>query len=447
MRTYVQLDLGKRPATPGADVAITLDDARWLVARERGFEDWAALAASVARLPAAAPVVLTPEEARARTLRDALERGEATELDLWGLDAIGDDTLREIGRLRGLERLNLAGTRVTDAGLAHLRGCEALRELNLAFTATGDGALRALAGLPRLATFHSGTAVTDDGIAALHDWPAFKTWTGVPAALMVRGTFTDRGMARLRGLDGLSDLNVDDRRLAITNACLEPLADLPRLEALWVDATDAWMPGIAALPHLRRLNVQDTAAGDDGFVALARSRTIERIWGRRCHNLRTRGFLALADMPALRVLSVSCLNVGDEGIAALPRFPALRELMPIDVPDAGYVHIGRCTALESLVLMYCRDTTDAATEHIAGLPGLRSYFNSYTTVTDRTPAILAGMDSLEAITFDTCHNLTDAGIARLARLPRLRELSVSGRGITAAVASAFPPRVDVRRSV
>jgi len=33
--------------------------------------------------------------------------------------------------------------------------------------------------------------------------------------------------------------------------------------------------------------------------------------------------------------------VDDEGLSALPRFPALRELMPMDVPDEGYRHIGR----------------------------------------------------------------------------------------------------------
>src|SRR5262245_44047590 len=40
MRTYVQLDLGKRPAGPDDDVEITLDDARHLVAIEHGFESW-----------------------------------------------------------------------------------------------------------------------------------------------------------------------------------------------------------------------------------------------------------------------------------------------------------------------------------------------------------------------------------------------------------------------
>jgi hypothetical protein len=118
--------------------------------------------------------------------------------------------------------------------------------------------------------------------------------------------------------------------------------------------------------------------------------------------------------------------------------------MPMDIPDTGYRHVGKCEHLESLVLMYCRDTTDAATGQITGLRRLTSYFNSYTTVTDRTPALLSQMDSLERITFDACHGLTNAGIAQLARLPRLRELSVAGAQLTRAVADAFPPRVTVK---
>jgi hypothetical protein len=457
MRTYVQLDLGKRPATPGADVEIDLDDARWLVAHERGFESWDALRASVARLPGGAPHVTTVLQSKSLRLREALANAATIELDVSGLQDIEDDDLGEIARLPRLQRLNLAGTSITDAGLAHLAACDELREVNLAWTRTGDGALRALAGKPHLHVFHSGAGVTDDGLALLHGWPAFKAWQGgdeplerlafeaLRSALTLRGTFTDRGLDHLRGLDGLVALDLDDARLALTARSVEPLRDLPRLVRLAVDAKDDWMPGIAALPHLRFLGIQDTTAGDDGWVALARSQTIERIWGRRCHGLGDRGFRALATMPRLRALAASCLNVSDSAVAALPDFPALRELMPMDVPDAGYRHIGRCRALESLILMYCRDTTDAATEHITGLTNLTSYFNSYTTITDRTPRLLATMDALERITFDACHGLTDAGVAALARLPRLRELRVAGRGITASVRAAFPPHVAVHR--
>ena len=115
----------------------------------------------------------------------------------------------------------------------------------------------------------------------------------------------------------------------------------------------------------------------------------------------------------------------------------------MDIPDAGYRHVAKCKNLESLILMYCRDTTDAATEQITGLSRLSYYFNSYTMITDRTPELLSSIDSLERVTFDTCHKLTNAGVARLATLPHLQELRVSGRGMTADIATLFPVSVTV----
>jgi hypothetical protein len=518
MRTYVQLDLGRRPSAPDDDVPITLDDARYLVALEHGFPNWDALktfteSAMAGMRVAAKPVLLehpgAPEVSRTiaasrewdaiihllatnpsarlhaqgqmtdAVLADVVRIETITALDLGGSKELTDEGVRHLSRLpalkhldmsgtsisdrglqvlRGLaalETLSLAGTHITDEGLAHLAHCHELRQINLSWTRTGDGAIRALAGKARLHDFASGIGVTDAGIALLHELPVFKSWQGgepkmallgyhsAPNQLSLRGPFTDRGMERMRGLDGLFGLNIDDRNLAITATGLEPLVSLPHLGWLGVDAKDDWMPHIAAIPRLRFLRAQDTAAGDDGFIALSKSQSIEYIWGRRSHNLRRRGFVALANMPALRGLSVSCLNVDDAAVSALPTFPALKELMPMDVPDAGYRHIGKCAQLESLILMYCRDTTDAATAHITGLRKISYYFNSYTTITDRTPELLSGMDSLERITFDTCHGLTNAGVARLTRLPRLRELRVSGKGVTSEVVDAFPPRVSV----
>jgi len=518
MRRYVQLDLGKRPASPEDDVEISLDDARFLVATEYGFQSWQSLQefAESERVPSRAAVkpvrlvnpvrsavsdtVLTSrdwdevlrrlaEQPSARlcaegqmtdaVLADVAAIESITELDLSASHELTDEGLRHLAKLPRLRVLNLSKTsitdhglrvlrdlpaleslsvsltRITDVGAAHLAACPALVRVDLAWTATGDGALRALAGKAALRSVSTGHGVTDAGLPILHDIPAFKTWcgeepemalfteSGSPNSLWLRGSFTDRGMEQLRGLDGLFDLNLDDSRLAITAAAMLPLVSLPRLGRLSVDAKDDWMPYLAAMPRLRFLLIQDTTASDDGFVALSRSRSIESLWGRRCENLRTRGFLALADMPALRNLAVSCLNVEELGIAALPSFPSLRELMPMDVPDASYRHIGSCDRLESLILMYCGDTTDAATEQIVGLRHLKNYFNSYTSITDRTPELLSTMESLERVTFDACHGLTNAGVSRLARLPRLRELRVAGRGLTPEVADAFPPRVAV----
>ena len=375
-------------------------------------------------------------------------------LDLGGC-AIGNAALEAIGRIASLERIILSWTHVTDAGVAHLAGCGALRVVDLSGTRTGDGAIAALAGLPALRHFRSGNEVSDHGLAYFRDYPAFRTWSGDepplhlfsydehPNLLQLRGRFTDAGLAQLAACEGLYALNLDSNQLLVTGAGLAPLAALPHFSALSFDAKDADMPFIAALPHLRHLVCQDTIAGDDGFSALGGSRSIEHIWGRRCHNLGRRGFVALSNIPTLRSLSVSCLNVDDTGIAALPRFPALTDLMPMDIPDEGYRHIARCPRLESLVLMYCRETGDRATEHIGAMP-LRKYFASYNRITDRTPGLLSGMVTLEEVTFDSCAGLTSAGIAALARLPRLKSLRISGmRGVTRDVVGAFGPGVRV----
>jgi hypothetical protein len=376
-------------------------------------------------------------------------------LDLSGT-GITDRALEALANLKDLRTIKLAWTCVSDAGIAQLKNCERLERVVLSGTQTGDGAVRALCGKPHLHFFMSGAQVTDAGIPLLHEFPVFKTWQGGKATMALldyeagpnylglRGTFTDRGFARLAGLEGLFALNVDDSKIAVTAQGLAAIVGLPNLGWLAFDAKDESMPVIADMPRLRFLMCQDTVAGDDGFAALARSQSIEYIWGRRCYNLATRGFKALATMPRLRALSVSCKNVGDEGLAALPGFPAIQELMPMDAPDEGYRHIGRCQGLESLVLMYCRETSDVATEHIVNLPRLKKYFTSYTKITDRSMQLLSTIRSLENISFYGCPAVTNSGVMALARLPRLRKLEAIGPQITSASQTAFSGRVKTR---
>ena len=58
MRTYVQLDLGRQAGAANQDDDITLDDARFLIAREHGFENWDALVEYYASLPGEASLFL-----------------------------------------------------------------------------------------------------------------------------------------------------------------------------------------------------------------------------------------------------------------------------------------------------------------------------------------------------------------------------------------------------
>ena len=388
---------------------------------------------------------------------------QLTSLDIGGWESpITDAGLDSLQSLTKLKTFAAWWTRrISDAGVAHLHGCNDLERVDLLGTPTGDGAVRALTGKPRLSQFKSGKLLTDAALPLFHQFPVFKRWhdgeieyslmsaDARPNHLLLDGSFTDDGLAGIAGLDGLFALTFFWHVTALTPDGLKPLADFPNLGFLGCQdalCDDRAMEHIAAIPRLRMLMGQGAVASDAGFAALSRSKTIEYIWGRDCPNLTGRGFSALAKMPALRGLAVSCKNVDDDSLASLPDFAALRELMPMDVPDAGFRHVGRCTQLEGLWCMYCRDTTDAATEHIGGLQ-LRSYYAGRTQITDRSLEILGRMTPLERLEFWQCAGITDVGVAALALLPRLREITLSGLAqVTREGAAVFPAGVRVNFS-
>jgi hypothetical protein len=363
---------------------------------------------------------------------------EALDLSGWHsrLTDRGLDVLRHLPRLR---RFAMSwGQHLTDAGAANLRHCEALERVDLMGTPTGDGVLEALRGKRRLSELNTGTHVTDDGLVHLHELPVFTTpkeadfKTDLMADrapthnVMLDGPFTDRGLASLRGLEGLHGLSLFWHAHAFTGEGLASLANLPNLCVLGCQGArcdDAAMRSIGRLPGMRGLMAQGTVASDDGFVALSTSQSIEYIWGRECPNLHGSGLVALANMASLRGLGVSCKGVDDESLAALSRFPALRQLMPMDVDNAGFRHVGACEQLEDLFCMYCREMGDEATEHIAHLR-LKSYYAGGTKMTDRSLELLARMTSLEKVELRANAGITDSGVATLSALPHLREITI-----------------------
>lgn len=421
-------------------------------------------------------------------LRRLSKLDQVTRLNLDGSIQITDDSVAQLARLTRLEELDLSGWKgqltdraldvlphlpalkhfkicwqqhITDAGLANLRHCDQLERVNLLGAPAGDTSIAALTGKVHLRYLNTGREVTDAGLALLHQIPAFKMWQGGkityelmgfdagPTFLLIDGQFTDTGLAALAGLDGLFGLTFFWHCPAFTSAGIRPLKHLANLGFLGCQdahCDDEAMQHIAAIPRLRMLMGQGAVASDEGWTALSQSQTIEFIWGRECPNLTGRGFAALAQMPALRGLAVSCKNVDDAALSALPRFPALSQLMPMDVTDEGFRHVGRCERLEKLWCMYCRDTGDIATEHIANLK-LKSYYAGKTNITDRSLEILARMSTLQRLEFWQCAGVTDQGVALLATLPNLEEINLDSLAeVTREVVATFPPNVRVNYS-
>jgi hypothetical protein len=474
-------------ASPGPPYAIDATENRLAPRRQLSDADWARVIAAMKerRITALSAHGLMTDAVLARIA----ELDHVIALDLAGSQQLTEEGWLQLARMPQLQHLNLSeypGGRltdrslevlrhlpnlrtfamtwqrgVTDAGVSNLRFCDQLERVDLMGSPTGDGAIEAVGGKTKLRHFASGRHVTDEGLRLLHDLPLFKTWPGGGtgarehadsdrgARLLIDGPFTNDGLASLAGLEGIADLDLFWHVTGITSDGFAHLVDLPHLESLGADgrlADDIAMRHIAAMPRLRKLRAQESLATDEGFESLARSQTLQGFWGRVCPNFGSRGFLAFSRLPALRSLGVGCANVDDAALSALPQFPALRELTPIGFNDAGFRHIGRCARIERLTCMYCRETGDVATEHIASLQ-LRYYYAGLTQITDRSLEILGRMTSLEQIKFYETKGITDAGLAFLAGLPRLREVACdSAPGVTLEGTKVFPPRVRVRYS-
>jgi hypothetical protein len=500
----------RQRASRGRTTTLHAAEAQLLVAQSAGFSSWDALmrASTESGRPVPAHVVddrtiaprrqlrdsewddliatireqrLTAVDARGLMTDDLLARiaeiDHVTTLGIGGSRQLTDDGLQHLARMPQLQELNLSeypGGRltdrglevlrhlpnlrwfemtwqrgITDAGISNLRFCDGLEHVDLMGTPTGDGAIEALQEKPKLRYFSTGRQVTDAGLQLLHRFPLLKTRAADDAHLLIDGPFTNDGLAGLRGLEGVVELDLFWHCTGITSDGFAHLIDLPNVESLGADGEltdDETMRHIAAMPRLRRLRAQSTPAGDEGFEALSQSRTLERFWGRECPNFGSRGLAAFSRLPSLQHLGISLNRVDDDALSLLPRFPALRKLTPIGLEDDGFRHVGRCARLDDLSCMYCRNTTDASTAHIADL-NLKTYYAGLTQITDRSLEILGRMASLEYVEFYECSGITNAGLVLLARLPRLREVVLGGLpGVTFEATSAFPAHVRVKYS-
>ncbi len=381
------------------------------------------------------------------------------EMGGWGtpLTARAFEPLRQLPRLRQFQSCWTQG--FDEEAAAHLAACESIETVNVMGTVSGDGLIRALAGKAALRFLDTGRLVTDAGLPALSDIPVFRRWLGgdvvtglmgaarLPNRLMIDGAFTDAGIGALTALEGVAALSFFWHSKTFTAAGLEALSGLPHLQVFGIEGDqcgDDAMARIAAIPRLRQLHAQGAVAGEAGWRALSKAGALEQFWGRDCPNFDSDGFRALATMPSLTGMGIDCKRVEDEALALLPVFPQLRELVSMGISDDGFRHVGRCANLEALYCMYCRDTGDIATAHIAGLEKLRGYYAGMTRITDRSLEILGRMLAFEKMEFWQCMEISDAGVAHLAALPHLRELIVDNSPkVSRGIGRAFRENVRV----
>jgi serine/threonine protein kinase/Leucine-rich repeat (LRR) protein len=279
---------------------------------------------------------------------------------------IGDADLVHLEALPELQTLDLASTRVSDAGLARLQGLKQLRKLVLRQTAIGDAGLAHLSGLSNLRELDlNGARVSDAGLAHLQGLTQLE-W------LTLRDTAVgDAGLERLEGLTRLVALDLHGA--GVSDAGLAHLQGLTRLGELDLGRTrvgDAGLSRLGGLKNLRFLVLLGTEVSDEGLGGLSGLSQLEEL-----HLVGTRvsgpGLARLKELTRLRVLSLNGSAVGDEGLAHLAGSPQLVQLglSATRVSDAGLAHLKGLTALRRLDLSH-NDVSDAGLAHLRGLSQL-----------------------------------------------------------------------------
>jgi hypothetical protein len=164
--------------------------------------------------------------------------------------ATDDGALALVSGMWDLRFLALERTRITDAGLAHLRRAAGLEGLRLSETAVGDAGLKHVGALPGLRMLWlSGTRVSDAGLAHL------KKAASLEALALDETQVTDAGMAHLQALTNLRWLYLGGTRI-----------------------TDAGIRHLAGLTRLQRLQLKNTTVTDEALTHLKGLTSLEDLW-------------------------------------------------------------------------------------------------------------------------------------------------------------------------
>jgi internalin A len=257
----------------------------------------------------------------ARIVKDA--QGNIVELDLtstW----VTDGDLAKVAQMRHLRKLDLSHTRVTDAGLEQLKGLENVVELNCYYA----------------------ERLTEDGIAHLRGWKHLEH-------LSLRGTkvtsqvfehlahlvnlrrldlgFTqieDEGFEQLASLSRLEKLSIGGNRLS--GSCLLLLKQLPALvdldvsgiqrvdSGLWgLPLTEENLTRVGQLRQLQTLNLSGATLADRG---------VDRPGHPEAERAELRDLSALSGLINLQRLDLTRQPVTAEALGGLSGLPRLQEL-------------------------------------------------------------------------------------------------------------------------
>jgi len=296
------------------------------------------------------------------------------------LTDVRDDGVGHLTKIQTLKQPKLVKTKVTNAGIAHVKEMSNLEGLDLQDVNTVDNAcLNDIQGLKKLKFLRIyGPGFAGDGIAPIGEMKSLR-------ALSMHQT-------------GLGDENINH---------LKPLVDLERLLLYGTHVTDKGMGELAGMAKLKELDLRATACGTAAMEAY------------------------LSHMSELRILDLSECNTPklDDAIPAIAKLEHLENLnlWHTGVTDNAVALLASLPNLKSLNLDDNKQVTDASMDTVGKLTNLEYLHIGSTNVTDAGLAKLHNLKKLKKTKDDpalhiTFLNVSDEAVeALMEAIPALKE--------------------------
>lgn len=255
------------------------------------------------------------------------------ELDLFFCEHITDAGASQIRFARGLERLNIRGTKISDSGVKFLIELEHLRTLDIGITEIGDPSIELMEDLPGLESLAiGGNRIGEEGIASLKALKRLRHLDLAGAQVTDSGiwavTVTDLNLDEIGALSDLESLDIG----APSPEYVEAVSSgVPRLRGA-IRVTDFGASQLGKLAALRRLDVSRSELTAEGLEKLAGLHELEELILSHVQSIDDAAGPALAALPALKTLDVSFSQFGDAGLNALVRHPKLMRIVVAGAP-------------------------------------------------------------------------------------------------------------------
>jgi eukaryotic-like serine/threonine-protein kinase len=341
---------------------------------------------------------------------------------------------------------------LTDAALEHFAGMTGMIDIMLYDTAVGDAGLAHLKDCTDLSVLYlHRTKVTSAGLAHLKNCTNLKS-------LSVANAVADAGLAHLKGRKSLEHLDL--RSAAVTDEGLELCKAYPNLTRLYLQGTKVTAGKVAevakALPACRIEwdggTIEPKAGADraaaewvlsvGGKIRVNDSKTLTsdlpkgemKLAGvslTKCRDATDANLARFAQCPNIVSLSLIECPATDDGLAHFKHLTGM-EVLLLDntaIGDKGLAHFAGCTRLRVLSLMKT-SVTDAGLAHFKACKDLGSLYLTGTGVTD------AGLAHLKDCTLITVFldgtSVTDAGLALFKNYRSLNTLALNGTGVSDA---------------